>query len=96
MVDKQSVPVQALITDIMMPGMGGRELANKLMATLPRLRVLYISGYTHDSAVQTRVLKEGESFLQKPFMLAELSRKLREVLDSTEQNVRAHAGGTQS
>jgi two-component system, cell cycle sensor histidine kinase and response regulator CckA len=96
MVDKQSVAVQALITDIMMPGMGGRELANKLMAALPKLRVLYISGYTHDSAVQTRVLKEGESFLQKPFMLAELSRKLREVLDSTEQNARAHAGGTQS
>jgi PAS domain S-box-containing protein len=96
MVAKQSLSVQALITDIMMPGMGGRELANELTATLPGLRVLYISGYTHDSAVQTRVLKEGESFLQKPFMLAELSMKLREVLDNTEQNARAHAAGAQS
>jgi two-component system, cell cycle sensor histidine kinase and response regulator CckA len=93
---KQSVPVQALITDLMMPGMGGRELANRLMATLPNLRVLYISGYTHDSAVQTRVLNEGESFLQKPFMLAELSRKLREVIDTPEQRVRAQASGGQS
>jgi CheY-like chemotaxis protein len=93
MVAKQSSPVQALITDIMMPGMSGRELANKLLAALPKLRVLYISGYTHDSAVQTRILGEGESFLQKPFALAELSRKLREVIDVPEQRVRAQASG---
>lgn len=92
----QNETVQALITDIMMPGMSGRELANQLTAQAPKLRVLYISGYTHDGAVQTRVLGEGESFLQKPFGLAELSRKLREVIDTPEPHARAQASGRQS
>lgn len=92
----QSSTVQALITDIMMPGMSGRDLANQLTAQLPKLRVLYISGYTHDGAVQTRILGEGESFLQKPFGLAELSRKLREVIETPEQRARAQASGRQS
>jgi len=75
-----SSPVQALITDIVMPKMSGRELADRLISRFPNLKVLYTSGYTHDGAVQTRGLKEGEAFLQKPFALFELSKKLREVI----------------
>ncbi|MGC2260602.1 MAG: PAS domain S-box protein [Candidatus Sulfotelmatobacter sp.] len=76
-----NTPVQALITDIVMPKMGGRDLADKLMSKFPNTKVLYTSGYTHDGVVQTRVLKEGEVFLQKPFALSELSKKLREVIE---------------
>jgi PAS domain S-box-containing protein len=74
-------PIHALITDIVMPKMGGRELADKLTCKLPATKVLYTSGYTHDGVVQTRVLRDGESFLQKPFALSELSEKLREVIE---------------
>lgn len=59
--------------------MSGRELADRLMLRFPNVKV-HTSGYTHDCAVQTRGLKEGEAFLQKPFALFDLSKKLREVL----------------
>ena len=74
-------PIQVLITDIVMPKMGGRELADRLISKFSNASVLYTSGYTHDSAVQTRVLSERETFLQKPFALHELSKKLREVIE---------------
>jgi len=76
-----SNPIQVLITDIVMPKMSGRELADQLTAKCPDLKVLYTSGYTHDGAIQTRVLNPGEAFLQKPFALFELSKKLREVIE---------------
>ena len=75
-------PPDALITDIMMPGMSGRDLADRASAKFPRLKILYISGYTHDGAVQTRVLNETEAFLQKPFAPSDLGKKLREILTS--------------
>jgi PAS domain S-box-containing protein len=76
-----NTPIQVLITDIVMPKMSGRELANRLIAKLPNLRVLYTSGYTHDGVVQTRALGEGEAFLPKPFSLSDLSKKLRDVIE---------------
>ena len=86
---KQTVPVQVLITDIMMPGMNGRELAERLMETIPDLRVLYISGFTPDGAVQMRILGHGEAFLQKPFALADLSTKLREIVNRCSRKARS-------
>ncbi len=77
---EHSTTLDALIADIMMPGMNGRDVAETLLLRFPDLKVLYMSGYTHDGAVQTRVLRAGELFLQKPFGLAELSTKLREAL----------------
>jgi two-component system, cell cycle sensor histidine kinase and response regulator CckA len=96
MVAKQSVAVQVLITDIMMPGMNGRELANQLRETVPHLRVLYISGFTPDGAVQMKTLAHGEAFLQKPFALADLSTKIREIIDVTDESALAQATGSQS
>jgi PAS domain S-box-containing protein len=79
--------VEVVITDIVMPKMGGRELTDRLALKFTKLKTLYTSGYTHDGVVQTRVLREGEAFLQKPFALSELSKKLREVIE----NGRPHA-----
>jgi PAS domain S-box-containing protein len=73
--------VDLLLTDIVMPGITGRELAQTLAAQHPRLRVLYMSGYTDDAVVRHGVLEEGVPFLQKPFTSDTLALKVREVLD---------------
>ena len=73
--------VDLLLTDIVMPGITGRELAQTLAVEHPRLRVLYMSGYTDDAVVRRGVLEEGMPFLQKPFTSDALALRVREVLD---------------
>ncbi|WP_176067071.1 ATP-binding protein [Anaeromyxobacter diazotrophicus] len=70
-----------LLTDVVMPGMGGPELAAELLAIQPALRVLYVSGYTENEALRSGALPEGQAFLQKPFTGDELARAVRETLD---------------
>ncbi|HZE26368.1 MAG TPA: PAS domain S-box protein [Terriglobales bacterium] len=72
--------IDLLITDVVMPGMGGRELAQRVAAGRPQIKVLYLSGYTEDAIIPRGVLEPGTAFLQKPFTLQVLSRKVREVL----------------
>jgi len=72
--------IHALVTDVVMQGMGGRELAVALLKARPRTKVLYVSGYADESLVPHGVLDPGVAFLQKPFTAAALARKLREVL----------------
>ena len=72
--------IHLVITDVVMPGMGGRELVKQLAATHPTTRVLYLSGYTEDTIVSDGSIESGTAFLQKPFSLQNLSRKVREVL----------------
>lgn len=73
--------VDLLITDVIMPGMNGRELSNSLLSLYPRLKRLFMSGYTADVIAHHGVLEEGVHFIQKPFTMMALTDKVREVLD---------------
>jgi two-component system cell cycle sensor histidine kinase/response regulator CckA len=76
-------PIDILITDVVMPGISGQELSRRLCIADPKLKVLYLSGYTEDSIIREGALEAGTAFLQKPFTLQSLSRKVREVLRNT-------------
>jgi signal transduction histidine kinase/CheY-like chemotaxis protein len=74
-------PVRILVTDVVMPGLSGGELALRIASTHPEMKILYVSGYTDSAIVHHGVLEAGVSFLQKPFTPGALARKVREVLD---------------
>jgi PAS domain S-box-containing protein len=76
--------IDLLISDVIMPRVGGRELAERLGAARPAMRVLFVSGFTDDTIARHGVLEEGVAFLQKPFTLETLSQKVREILDSSQ------------
>ena len=80
---QMSDPIDLLLTDVAMPGTSGRLLAAQLQAARPNLKVLYMSGYADDAVVQRALVERGAAYLQKPFTPEVLSRRVREVLDST-------------
>jgi CheY-like chemotaxis protein len=84
MVERHAGDIHLLLTDVVMPGMDGRQLAKRLEATKPGVKVLYMSGYTADVIAQRDVLDEGVQFLSKPFKRDDLARKVREVLEGHE------------
>jgi CheY-like chemotaxis protein len=73
--------IDLLITDVVMPHMGGRELAARLVEERPGLRVLYSSGYPSDAVGEHGILADGIDFLQKPYRPAALAGRVREILD---------------
>ncbi len=74
-------PIALLITDVVMPGPSGRELAQEFVRRRPRARVLYVSGYANDAFVNRGLLQPGTWFLQKPFSPEGLAGRVREILD---------------
>jgi DNA-binding response OmpR family regulator len=79
--DKYAGTIHMLVTDVVMPEMGGRQLVEAMRVRRPGLRVLYMSGYTDDAVVLHGVVESTDAFLQKPFTPLGLARKVRALLD---------------
>ena len=79
--------IALLLTDVVMPQMNGRQLAQRLAEAVPDLKCLFMSGYTANVIAHRGILDEGVNFLQKPFSMAALAAKVREVLDGVEMSI---------
>ena len=82
MAGEYAEPIHLLITDVILPGMNGRELARRLAETRPDMKILFMSGYTANVIAHRGILEEDVMFLAKPYTRGALSRKVRETLDS--------------
>ena len=74
-------PIHLLLTDVIMPGMSGRQLAEQVLSRRPQTKIVYMTGYTDDMVVQHKVLEPGVQLLQKPFSKTDLALKVRSTLD---------------
>ncbi len=84
--EKHSEDIDLVVTDVIMPVMNGRELVEQLRVRFPRVKTLFVSGYTDDKVVRHGVEELGDNFLQKPFTPASLAQKVREVLGASGQS----------
>lgn len=88
MMEQYGNPVHLLVTDVVMPRIGGHELAGRLRVTRPDLKVLYVSGYTDGAIAKGGILEQGTDLLQKPFSPDQFVCKVREVLDCVRETER--------
>jgi PAS domain S-box-containing protein len=93
--EEHATDVDLLLTDVVMPEMSGKELADRLKSQSPDLKMLFMSGYTDESIVHHGVLDSSVEFIQKPFTPASLIRKVRDVLDSNGTTVNVRRPGPQ-
>jgi CheY-like chemotaxis protein len=77
-------PIHLMLTDVVMPGLNGRELAKKMESFHPKMKVLYMSGYTENAIVHHGILEEKMDYLPKPFTVEGLTKKVREALDKSD------------
>jgi len=82
--ERHKGPIHLMLTDVVMPKMSGKELAESSVRRHPELKVLYMSGYTDNSVIRNGMLEPGVNFVQKPFTPLSLTKKVREVLDASE------------
>ena len=82
MLQNKSLNIELLITDLIMPEMNGKELAIEVEKIMPDTQILFTSGYTEDHIADSGSLEKGINFLQKPYTMQALAKKVREVLDS--------------
>ncbi|SPF56028.1 PAS/PAC sensor hybrid histidine kinase (fragment) [Candidatus Sulfopaludibacter sp. SbA4] len=88
--DRHRGTIHLLISDVVMPKLSGRELAEQLLTRRPAMKVLYMSGYTDNAVLNSGILHQEVAFLQKPFTPAALTEKVREVLEANGKIL--HAG----
>jgi two-component system, cell cycle sensor histidine kinase and response regulator CckA len=81
LVKERPIEIELLITDVVMPVMNGKELSNRLRESCPRLKTIFMSGYTANVIAHRGILDEGVNFIQKPFSIESMSLKVREALD---------------
>jgi two-component system, cell cycle sensor histidine kinase and response regulator CckA len=81
--EKHGEEISIVVTDVVMPGMSGREMVESIRLRNPQVKILYMSGYTDDVVVRAGVIDQSDAFIEKPFSPLTLARKVREVLDQT-------------
>jgi signal transduction histidine kinase len=82
MCERIPTPIDVMVTDVVMPGMGGRELADRVAERFPDLKVLFMTGFTDDEFLRRGILDQGRDIMVKPFSPKDLLRRLREILNS--------------
>jgi len=80
--------IDLLLTDMIMPGATGRSIAKQISSLRPGIKILYMSGYTDDTLIQSKGFDRGDAFCKKPFTLATLTAKVRQVLDADDSQTR--------
>jgi CheY-like chemotaxis protein len=85
--ERREQPIDMVLTDVLMPGMKGRELVERLSKLYAGIKVLYMSAYTEDAAINIGVLSPGTAFIEKPFSPDDLANKVREVMSATENGI---------
>ena len=80
-IHKNKTKIDLVITDLIMPEMNGKELAIEVAKSIPNAEILFTSGYTEDHIVNSGSLERGINFLQKPYSIQTLAKKVREVLE---------------
>jgi len=81
--ERRAEPIDLVITDVVMPKLGGQQLVQRLRELRPATKVLFTSGYAENAIADQGVLREGVNFIQKPYALAALTQRVREILDAT-------------